>query len=144
MNDKSAGKKAIAPELYRKILKGLDLKNLYLTSCTCSIDRKNIGNDIRIKINDEASFFKSEKNEIEITQKYFLSARDRSAKKKYLNIKCEYCFIYSSNEDFTEDFFEIFKKVNLPINSWPFFRELVYNITSRMYIPPLTLPLIKR
>jgi preprotein translocase subunit SecB len=144
MNDRNTGKRTIAPELYRKILKGLDLKNLYLTSCAYNIERKNIGSEATIKINDEASFSKSEKRDIEIIQNYSLSASDQSTKKKFLSIKCEYCFIYSSREDFTEDFFDIFKKANLPINSWPFFRELVHNITSRMYIPPLVLPLIKR
>jgi preprotein translocase subunit SecB len=144
MNDKSTGKKDIAPELYRKILNGLELRNLYLTSCTSSIDRNNGGADVKIKINDEAAFSKSEKNEIAITQKYSIDAKNQTSKKKFLNIKCEYCFVYTSKEDFTEEFFEVFKKANLPINSWPFFRELVYNLTSRMYIPPLTLPLIKR
>jgi preprotein translocase subunit SecB len=144
MSDKSADKKDIAPEFYRKILNGLELKNLYLTSCISSIDRNNIGTDVKIKIDDEAAFSKSEKNEIEITQKYSIDAKNQTSKRKFLNIKCEYCFVYTSREDFTEEFFEVFKRANLPINSWPFFRELVCNITSRMYIPPLVLPLIKR
>lgn len=144
MNDKSADKKNIAPELYRKILSGLELKNLFLISCTSNIDRSSLGTEAGIKIVDDASYSKSEKNEIEITQKYSIEAKDQTSKKKFLNIKCEYHLIYTSREDFTEEFFEVFKKANLPINSWPFFRELVYNITSRMYIPPISLPLIKR
>lgn len=144
MNNKTPEKKQIAPELYRNILNGLELKNLFMTSCNSSIDRNNIGTDVKIKIDDEASFTKSEKNEIEITQKYSIEAKNQTSKKKFLNIRCEYSFIYTSKEDFTVEFFEIFKRANLPINSWPFFRELVYNITSRMYIPPIALPLVKR
>ncbi len=64
--------------------------------------------------------------------------------KKFLTVKCAYRLIYSSEEEFTEEFFELFKARTLPVNSWPFFRELVNNITARMYIPPITLPLIKR
>jgi len=144
MNDKNIEKKNIAPELYRKILNGLELKNLYLTLCNSNIDRINISPEATIKIDDEAMFTKSENKEIEVIHKYSIEAKNQTSKKKFLNIKCEYRLIFTSSEDFTEEFFEIFKKANLPINSWPFFRELVYNMTSRMYIPPLALPLIKR
>jgi len=144
MNDKSPEKKEIAPELYRKILHGLDLKNLFLTSCSSAIDRINIGTEIKIRIDDNASFRKTENNEIEISQKYSLEARGQNSKRKFLAIKCEFCLVFSSKEEFSEEFFETFKKANLPINSWPFFREFVYNMTSRMYVPPLTIPLLKR
>jgi preprotein translocase subunit SecB len=144
MNDKNIEKKTIAPEIYRKIVNGLELKNLYLTSCNSSVDRANIGPDVKIKIDDDASFTRSEKKEIEVIQTFSIQAKDQASKKKVLNIKCEYRLIFTSKEDFTEEFFEVFKKVNLPINSWPFFREFVYNMTSRMFIPPLAIPLIKR
>lgn len=44
----------------------------------------------------------------------------------------------------TPEYFAIYSQVSLPINIWPFFRELVHATTSRMNIPPLTLPLVKR
>ena len=145
MNNKSPdNKKIIAPDLYRKILFGLELKNIFMTSCSCSINRINLDPNMVIRISDEATFSITEKKEIEVIQKYSLEARNQITKKRCLNIKCEYHIIYDSKEEFTQEFFDVFKKENLPINSWPFFRELVYNITARMYIPPLSLPLIKR
>jgi len=144
MSDGSPERKAITPDLYRRIMDGLELNNIYLLSSSATIDRENIGTDVGIKLSGEASFAKIPKGDIEVTQEYLIEARNRALKKKYLNIKCKFCFVYSSKLEFTEEFFETFKKANLPINTWPYFREFVYNITSRMYIPPLTLPLLKR
>ena len=144
MSNETPEKKALAPDVYRKIIEGLELNNVYLISSSANIERENIGTDVSIKVSDEASFTKTPKGDIEVTQEYSIEAKNRALKKKYLNIKCKYCFIYSSKLEFTEEFFETFKKANLPVNTWPYFREFVYNITSRMYIPPFTLPLLKR
>jgi len=144
MNDKDLGQKRITPEQYRKILLGLELKNLFLISCSSKFDRASVGADVNVKVDDKATFGRKEKNEIEIRQTYSFGAKNQTSKKNYLTIKCEYCLSYSSKEEFTEEFFEMFKRANLHINSWPFFRELVYSLTSRMYIPPITLPLLKR
>ena len=144
MNAKNMGKTEITPELYKKILYGLNLDNLFLISCSSTIDRTNLGTEIEIKVKDDASFVKAEQNKIQIIHKYSLGAINKPTNKKFLTIKADFCLIYSSEEEFTEVFFERFKNASLPINSWPFFREFVSNITSRMYIPPLTLPLIKR
>lgn len=143
MSDKDQDGKGITPEAYRKILHGLDLKSLFLASCSANIDKKAGGPELTINVDDKATYTCNEKNEIEINLGYSLTAKSQ-LKKSHLIIKVEYCLLYTSKEVFTPEFFEMFKKANLHINSWPFFRELVYNFTSRMYIPPITLPLIKR
>lgn len=47
------------------------------------------------------------------------------------------------NLDAEDADFEPFVEHNVPFNAWPFFRELVQNISIRMNIPPIVLPLMK-
>jgi len=51
--------------------------------------------------------------------------------------------LLKSKEKFTDEFFDVYKEVSLKLNTWPYFREFVNNITSRMNIPPLTIPFFK-
>jgi len=144
MENQETKKESISPDKYREILNGLNLESIYLSTSKSSVDKKSIASGLRISFRDEASFEKKEDKIVEITHKYRLEATNKKLKKKVLNIECAFCLNYSFEEDFTADFFEVFKDNNLPLNTWPFFREFVFNMTSRMNIPPLTLPLLKK
>jgi preprotein translocase subunit SecB len=60
-----------------------------------------------------------------------------------LKIKGEYFLAFTAKQNFNEEFFEIFRDHSLSIMIWPYLRELFYNLTSRSYIAPFVLPLIK-
>ena len=134
--------KKISPEEYRKILNGIDLKNILLKEVKASIEHKNFSENIKISIKDKASY-KNEEDELVITHTYTLTAKGK-AKKPALKISGTYIVVFESNNEINDGFFNIYKETSLPLNVWPFFRELVNSTTSRMNIPPLTLPLLKR
>lgn len=43
--------------------------------------------------------------------------------------------------DFNDSVWDVFSALNIPLNAWPYLREYVQNVTQRLGIPPLTLPL---
>ena len=51
---------------------------------------------------------------------------------------------FRSERPMTSPIFELFKEVNLPVNTWPFLREFVHSMTGRMGWTPITLPALKR
>lgn len=134
----------ISVEDYRRILGGLKLDNIILTKSSCEIKREEASPQSTISLKEDSSFGTNKSGDIEVSQEYHLVAHNQTTKKKLLDIKYRVCVIYKSAEAFTPEFFETFKKVNLSINTWPYFREFVSSMTSRMYIPPITLPLLKR
>jgi hypothetical protein len=50
---------------------------------------------------------------------------------------------FSSGQPMTQAIFEVFKHVNLPVNTWPFLREFVSASLGRMGWEPFTLPALK-
>jgi len=48
-----------------------------------------------------------------------------------------------SDADFAPQYLEFFAENNVPANVWPYARELVSSMTSRMGLPPFTLPILK-
>ena len=134
----------MAPEEYRKILDGITLKNLSLLETNAKIKSNLKSFDkMNIDIEEEAKFEVND-DEIIITQRYNLTGRPIGKKNAILTISAVFALHLESEKEFTEDFFEIYKGLSLPLNTWPFLREFANSMTARMNIPPLTLPLLKR
>lgn len=136
-------KEIISRKLYNKILKGIELQDIYYVTGKFSIAREALSQNSDIKITKNAKFDVLSKNFVRLSHTYKLHVINKESNKRCINIECTFGLDLQSNEEFTEEFFEIFKEINLPINTWPFFREHVFNITSKMNIPPLTLPLFR-
>jgi len=132
----------ISPEKYREILEGIELQSISLKTIKATIAHENLSDKMNISFKDEA-FYTYEEDGFLVENKYILTAKNNQ-RKNVLKIECIYLLYFTSVEEITDDFFEIYKEISLPLNVWPFFRELVNSVTSRMNIPPLTLPLLKR
>lgn len=138
-------KEKIPPREYSNILKGLSLKQIYLEACSSNVNKKEFTSykQLAITVTDRASF-KQDDEQLIVTHKYFLTARkeENAEDKKHFLFKISVTFtlFFSSEINISKDFFDIFKRRNLPVNSWPYFREFVQSMTQRMNIPPVTLP----
>ena len=133
----------IKPELYRKILEGIELQNIYLKSFDGEINLDIFPKSPIVNISSKADFTTKNENHVQICQKWNIVAKDKSSESKFLSMSVTYCLVLYSRNEFTKDFFDIYEKTSLPINVWPFVREFVNSMTARMNIPPLTLPLLK-
>lgn len=51
---------------------------------------------------------------------------------------------FRSDQPMTPDIFDVFAEVNLPVNTWPYFREFLSTTMGRMGWTPFTLPAFKR
>lgn len=137
-------KPKISPEEYKKIIGGIDLVSISMkdSKSFLNIDLK-APSEISINIKDNTEFKIREEGEVLIFHKYFVDARKPESKSRYVQMEVTFLVRLVSKEAFTQEFFNIYKNVSLHLNTWPYFREFVNQITSRMGIPPLTLPLFK-
>jgi preprotein translocase subunit SecB len=135
-------KEKIKPEIYRKILQGINIENISIKKAM--FDCKTIPEDtLNINVESTATFANVNDQTFTVQLNYILNGKTEDNKGK-LEIKCEYELVYSTTQPVDDSFFDIFKDIHLQTAAWPFFREFVYSMTSRMYLPPFTLPLIKR
>lgn len=133
----------IKPNIYRKILEGIELQTIYLKSFEGKINREAIPKEAIARISSKADFRVTTENRVGISQKWDIIGKDKSTKSEFITISVTYAVILHSKNEFKKDFFEIYEKTSLTLNVWPFVREFVNNMTARMNIPPLTLPLLK-
>jgi len=131
---------------YDRIQRGLELRKLYVKSFSGHINLEVITKAVKaltVSISSKADFRSKPENEVEVTQTWEILARDKASKSECLNISVSYCVVLHSRERFTKGFFTAFERTSLSFNMWPFVREFVNNMTARMNVPPLTLPLFK-
>jgi len=132
----------ISPEEYRKILDGLELKNILMSDLKASVKHELLSEGLSVSIKDSA-FYENKDDEVIVKNTYRLTARNKE-KKTPLKIEATFILVFTTKHEITDDFFEVYKNISLPLNVWPFFREFVNTTTARMNIPPITLPLLKR
>ena len=129
----------ITPKEYNRILEGLQPVIVSLESLSAWVDRENAFEmDTTLSAGcKDATFVQGGENVVVIAS---YRCRVRKGRKVILKIDATYRVEFSSEEPFSDEFFDTYKESSLQLLLWPFFRELVYDITSKMYIPPLVLP----
>ena len=132
----------ISPEKYRTILEGIEFDNILLKNSKSHIDHDLISEGMSISIKDDATY-KLVNDGFIVEDRYILTSKNKD-RKIVLKIECTYQLYFKSHQNISDDFFDVYKNYSLPLNVWPFFREFVNSMTSRMSIPPLVLPLLKR
>ena len=132
-----------------KISDQVELKDVRLLSSECqhapSIIQGekifDIDRTIRVEIDKE-------KNVIFVFPKFKLKAyseRDKEQDRPFLNIEAMFVLVYQAKDlsGLNEKAFESFGQANGVYNAWPYWREYVQNITSRMGLSSLTIPVFR-
>ena len=134
----------ISPEEYSKILGGMELNDISLveSSAKCSLRSMQVDDLIIELTNDSELSVLSDKVSL-VNEHFRLQVKEPNSDRAAVSIEAVFRLSFSTKTRPTEEFFEIYQSRSLKLNSWPYFREFIQSMTSRMNIPPLTLPLFK-
>lgn len=86
-----------------------------------------------------ASYEKAEE-QFNVDHRYNVTISEKDTKGAKAKISVTFRVVYSSKIPISDGLFEIFKARNLPLNTWPYFREFIHNTTMRMGWSPLIAP----
>lgn len=138
--------KKITPEEYNKILNSISIKMIRMIESSAYCDKEhNDKEKLIISIdNDKINYNLKKVNILELEQEFYLKAKYERCEKDFVNISVKYQIIIDSKETITKEFVDIYKKIGINMITWPYFREFVNEMTSRMYIPPMIMPFYKR
>jgi len=139
-----AGKEPkLSPKEYRSYLEQTELESIVLLSCSARVRRDYFAESMKNSVSDKVRYELIDPQAARLQHEYHLVIT-RSTKRDYaVKIVCEFEVELVSDSKITEEFLEIFSKVNLHMNTWPYFREFVQNMLQRMGLPSMTLPFLK-
>ena len=118
------------------------MKEIVLLSANIKSNRDNFAKSLKVDINLSSSSFQKHDNNVDIDIKCRLVVFEEKKSQYAVLLESFYRMSIIAGEGFDEDFFEIYKEINLPVNIWPYFREFVANTTYRMNMPSVTLPFL--
>jgi len=129
---------------YREFISGIEIGSLRLVSVNSKfIDEALVpakGGEIRVK--DTSRYEVNEKGFIAI-HTYIIETVMEGQDKPYIIFKAVYEVKYLSEKKITKQIWNKFRQHNLPLNTWPYARELFHNTVLRFNHPPIILPAFK-
>ncbi|MCD6115513.1 protein-export chaperone SecB [bacterium] len=136
-------KMEMEPDQYRKLLKELSLDSIRLIKSDCVLNStENVSGIVNIK--HRVKITETLEDVVVINHVYTLNVKSSDTNELIFKVSATFQLMFSTNFNFNEEFFDIYKNISLPLTTYPFFREFVFNTMARMNLPPLTLPLIIR
>lgn len=143
VGDEEMGAGAIDAIAYGEFIKCLELTDIHLAQAELhGPGYRSVPDHIRLAISVEATYTLTEDGFI-ANQSYRLDGYD-NGDNQMLSIEATFALAFRSEQPMTETLFSVFQDVNLPVNSWPYFREFVASSSARMGWEPFTLPTLKR
>ena len=124
---------------YNSFIKNLDIEDIRLLSATIqNIDCYYFPSSAEVRWKMTASY-ENRENKIEVFQCYNVRILEKGKELK-AKIAINFHLTYNSKIPMPQEFFDRFKNQNLPLNTWPYFREFVHNAVIRMGWPPFIAP----
>ncbi|MBA7478096.1 hypothetical protein ES707_13512 [subsurface metagenome] len=125
---------------YNNFVKQIEIDDLRIVSAQVNIlDYSYFPSSTEVKWRMRASYEKTEE-QFSVSHRYNVTILNKETNEAKAKISVTFFVVYSSEIPISDDFFRIFKTRNLPLNTWPYFREFVHNVTMRMGWPPFIAP----
>lgn len=133
-----------------KVADLVEMQSIKLLACDCKQKPKRPAGPKSFDIKKNTRFQLDKKNNIvgvfiRFELKAFGKENERKKNSSFLDINATFLLLYSikSFEGLDENAYDSFANLNGPYNAWPYWREFVQNITCRMELPPLTIPVYR-
>jgi preprotein translocase subunit SecB len=132
----------LAPERYLDYLKGVKLLGLALDFAEARARRDIVSGEEELQLKLPPPVHRVEYDGEERADLLVeCTVQAVSGRKRAVSIKAVYRVQFASQQELPIEFFAIYARQSAGIQVWPFLRELVYSLTSRMGLPALTLPM---
>ena len=133
-----------------RVVKQVSLENLYLMKCSAARtpDAASL-EKVFLRLDFSSELFSADERNNKFAARSYMKVEglpDEDDDNAVVTIEAEYIVNYKIVKNkgvIDRSDIEKFCSMNAIYNAWPFFRELILNMTSRMDLPPFTLPLLK-
>ncbi len=126
---------------FNNFVRDIKLKSIFISELQ-SKRNKSFHLPASIRIKSEGNFKNLKNNIIEISVNYLIEAIPKGKKKPGFKISVTYILQFESKVKMNEEFFKKFNP-SVTLESWPYLRSLVNDLTMRMGLPPLVLRTFK-
>ena len=132
----------VAPEVYNAFIAGVDLVSVRLAGADIQAESTPERRQLLPTVQQTARFTHENEHVVIIHQLTF-SGRYEDEDEPAVFIRADFEVRYSTSQRMTNQIFAEFRRRNLPLNTWPYFREFVHAVLARTGWPVFVLPVYK-
>lgn len=139
-------KDVIKEEIYRELVNKVSIDAIKLDSLSITdVNHYNSNNipQLGVNLKFENEEFKVNGSELRVLPNFFVEVVDESSENKEIAFKINLTFLieYSIEglDKFDNGYVEMFVLRNVPINIWPYAREFISSLTTRIGYPALVI-----
>jgi preprotein translocase subunit SecB len=125
-----------------RVARRVELKAVRLAEITAKCDPKTSGPSLIPSVDLECKLGVHDEKSIEVVCDYKFLAMAEQVEAIQSSVRYLLLYEISGSESPALDDMNEFARANGALHSWPFVRELLYGLTSRMGFPPYTLPVM--
>ena len=127
----------ITPDLYQATLERLKLTSVLLDKMDVRCSREALGDSL--KVNVKTRCVEQQFDTEYIVLSGFL-VETTSGDAEVLRLEATFRISFDCSAPVPSGFLAVYSKLAMPMTTLPYLRELLFNVTNRMGLPPLTLP----
>lgn len=126
-------------EKYAKFIAGVDLSQIYLSELTCHRAGSLDGDQWTVAVKPNFEVVSS--TNLSITVRAAFEVQVKNEDEPMVSITTAFMLDYSYDEEttFDEEIAELFLQSNPALNIWPYAREIISSLTTRMGLPALVI-----
>jgi len=135
------------PADYNKFVRGVDIKAINLKGLVVSDVDSNVGPDLDVNLRFSCDEYKLDGDTMEAYPVFVLDvSKSINDETHYaFKINAQFVLIYTIEnlEDYGQEYFKMFLDRNVPFNVWPYGRELISSLTTKLGLPALFIDPLK-
>lgn len=125
---------------YKKFIENMEimainLKELKVTDVNLKVDR----DALTVTVGYDDKGYQKNGEELEVFPCFLIEVESDSNKESAFKIEIQYSVLYHIENlmQFGEEYIDIFLNTNVPVNIWPYGREFISSLTTKMGFQPL-------
>jgi len=126
---------------YNQMMKQLDLVSVFLKDIKVTHYSHEMKGKNSYTFKERVRMVEHDAVHALVEVEYTLTAK--SGGKRLIRLVAKYRTVFGTEKELTKEFFTIYNAASLPLQTFPYFRELTNSMFSRTGLPPLILPLRK-
>jgi hypothetical protein len=132
------------PDEYNAFVAGIELDRVRVVKCDAEAHHAEIDfKDVVFRVEENVRF-ETHPRGFEAMSTYTLRVTRRDQDEVCCGtVTATFGLRFSSNVPTTEGLLDVFRHVNLPMNTWPYWREFAQSTATRLGWPAITAPLLK-
>lgn len=135
--------RGVTPEVYNAFIEGVDLVSLRLVRAEIEAASTPTHKQIVPRTRVYGASFANEEGVVSVVHQLGFTGTYQGENEPAVLIRADFEVRYSTAERMTDEIFAEFRRRNLPLNTWPYFREFVHAALARTGWPVMVLPVYK-